>query len=251
MLQALIVDDETRSSAMLHSLIDEFCDEIAVVDTAHSVDTAAEAISNHANLDLLFLDIEMNTETGFDLLNRFKEIPFDVIFTTAHEGYALRAIKSCAIDYLLKPIDIQELKQAVSKVQEKKSKASFQSRFEVFMHNMRNDHKKENQQIAISTTDGLLFLNVMDVLRCQADGAYTSFHLKNGTKIFTSKNLKEYEGLMAGFNFFRVHHSYLINMEEIKKYVRGEGGYVVMSDDYVVDVSKRKKDAFLAQIAKI
>jgi two-component system, LytTR family, response regulator len=163
----------------------------------------------------------------------------------------LKAIKTCAIDYLLKPVDAEELQQAISKVQEKKSKASFQSKFETFMHNMRNSQKKDKQQIAVATTEGLVFLNVMDILRCQAEGAYTNFHMKNGSKVFVSKNLKEYERLLADFDFFRVHHSYLINMNEIKKYVRGEGGYVVMTDDFVVDVSKRKKEAFLMQIAKV
>lgn len=252
MLQAIIVDDESRSRDTLRKFVQEFCtEEVSVVATAESVDTALEAIVTHPGVDLLFLDIEMNRETGFDLLRRFGEIPFEVIFTTAHEGYALKAIKTCAIDYLLKPIDSKELQLAVSKVQDKRSKASFHQRFEAFMTNMQHPAKREKQQIAVATAEGLLFLNVVDILRCQADGAYTSFHLKSGAKVFVSKNLKEYEGLLAEYDFFRVHHSFIINMNEIKKYVRGEGGYVIMSDDFMVDVSKRKKDAFLARIAKV
>jgi two-component system LytT family response regulator len=252
MLQAIIVDDEARGRDTLRRLLEEFCPEwVKVVVMADSVDTAAEAILAHPGLDLLFLDIEMNRETGFDLLRRFREISFEVIFTTAHEGYALRAIKACAIDFLLKPIDIEELQTAVGKVLDKKSKTSFQGRFEAFLHNLQHTTRKDKQQVAVATTEGLLFLNVADILRCQADGAYTSFHLKNGTKVFVSKNLKEYESLLAEHDFFRVHHSFLINMNEIKKYVRGEGGYVIMTDDFMVDVSKRKKDAFLARIAKL
>jgi two-component system LytT family response regulator len=252
MLQAIIVDDEPRSRDTLRNFLNEFCpQQVNVVALADSVDTGAEAVLQHPDVDLLFLDIEMNRETGFDLLRRFREIPFEVIFTTAHEGYALKAIKTCAIDYLLKPIDIEELKSAVGKVQDKRSKASFHQRFEAFMHNMQHPARKEKQQIAVATTEGLLFLNIVDILRCEADGAYTGFHLKNGSKVFVSKNLKEYEGLLAEYGFFRVHHSFIINMNEIKKYVRGEGGYVIMSDDFMVDVSKRKKDAFLAQIAKL
>jgi two-component system LytT family response regulator len=252
MLQAIIVDDESRSRDTLRNFIHEFCaDKVSVVATAESVDSATEAILMHPGLDLLFLDIEMNRETGFDLLRRFREIPFEVIFTTAHEGYALKAIKTCAIDYLLKPIAIDELASAVNKVQDKRSKASFHQRFEAFMTNMQHPAKREKQQIAVATTEGLLFLNVVDILRCEADGAYTSFHLKNGSKVFVSKNLKEYEGLLAEYGFFRVHHSFVINMNEIKKYVRGEGGYVIMSDDFIVDVSKRKKEAFLAHISKV
>jgi two-component system LytT family response regulator len=252
MLQAIIVDDEARGRDTLRRLLEEFCAEsVQVVAAADSVDAAAAAIGAHPGLDLLFLDIEMNRETGFDLLRRFREIPFEVIFTTAHEGYALRAIKACAIDFLLKPIDIEELRAAVGKVEDKKSKASFQGRFETFLHNLQHTTRKDKQQIAVATTEGLLFLNVADILRCQADGAYTSFHLKNGSKVFVSKNLKEYEGLLAEHDFFRVHHSFLINMNEIRKYVRGEGGYVIMTDDFMVDVSKRRKDAFLARIAKV
>lgn len=251
MLQAIIVDDELKSRSRLHRLIDEFCEEVTVIDTVDSVDTAVEAIINHADLDVLFLDIELNKEFGFHLLNRFKEVPFEVIFTSAYEDYALKAIKCSAIDYLLKPLNVQELQSAVNKVREKKSKESWHRQLEALMKSMKNAQKKERKQIAISTQDGLLFVNVADILRCQADGSYTYFHLKNGMKVFTSRNLKEYEALLANFNFFRVHHSYLINMEEIKKYVRGEGGYVIMSDDFIVDVSKRKKEAFLAQVAKI
>jgi two-component system, LytTR family, response regulator len=251
MLQAIIVDDELKSRNTLHRLIDEFCEEVAVVDTADSVDTAVKAIINHTDLDVLFLDIELNKEFGFNLLNRFKEVPFEVIFTSARQDYALKAIKHSAIDYLLKPLNVLELQSAVNKVREKKSKESFHRQLEALMSSMKNSPKKDRQQIALSTQDGLLFVNVADILRCQADGSYTYFHLKNGLKVFTSGNLKEYEALLTPFNFFRIHHSFLINMAEIKKYVRGEGGYVIMSDDFTVDVSKRKKEAFLAQVSKV
>ena len=251
MLKAIIVDDERRSRDTLRNLLQEFCDEsVTVLAVVDSVNAATEAIITNPEVDLLFLDIEMNRETGFDLLGRFKEIPFEVIFTTAHEGYALKAIKFCAIDYLLKPIALDELQAAIAKVQSKKNKASFTQRFELFLSNMR-DNKKDKQQIAVGTGEGLFFLNIVDILRCEADGAYTKFHMKDGSRLFVSKNLKEYEGLLTDFDFFRVHHSFLINMKEIKKYVKGDGGYLIMSDGFVVDISKRKKDAFMSQIAKL
>lgn len=247
-IDAVIIDDEPRSREMLQNLINEYCKNIEVVATAGSVSAGIEAIAKYSP-DLLFLDIEMNKETGFDLLEQLKEIDFEVIFTTAHENYALKAFKFCAIDYLLKPIDVEELQLAVEKVEKKKSSSMFKEKFDLFMHNIKKGNNEE-QRLAVSTNDGLVFINVSDILRCEASGAYTHLHLKNKNRIVVSKNLKEFEQLLADHNFLRIHNSFIINLKEIKKYVRGDGGYVIMSDDASVDVSKRKKDVFLSHILK-
>ncbi len=245
---AVIIDDEARSREMLQNLISEYCRNIEVVAIADSVSSGIDAIAKHSP-DLLFLDIEMNKETGFDLLEQIKDIDFEVIFTTAHENYALKAFKFCAIDYLLKPINVEELQLAIEKVEKKKSSSMFKDKFDLFMHNIKKGNSND-QRLAVSTNEGLVFVNVSDILRCEAQGAYTFLHLKNKTKLVVSKNLKEYEQLLADHNFLRVHNSFIINLKEIKKYVRGDGGYVIMSDDETVDVSKRKKEQFLAHILK-
>ncbi len=245
---AIIIDDENRSREMLQNLINEYCKNIEVIATADSVTAGIEAINKYSP-DLLFLDIEMNKETGFDLLEEIDVIDFEVIFTTAHENYALKAFKFCAIDYLLKPIDVEELKLAIEKVEKKKSNSAFKEKFDLFMHNIKKGNN-DDQRLAVSTNEGLVFINVSDILRCEANGAYTYLHLKNKTRIVVSKNLKEYEQLLAEHNFLRVHNSFIINLKEIKKYVRGDGGYVIMSDDTTVDVSKRKKELFLSHILK-
>jgi two-component system, LytTR family, response regulator len=249
MIRALIIDDEERGRETLLNLLKTYCPEVKVLKLCDSVESGIKAIEEYAP-ELLFLDIEMNKATGFDLLEQLPGIDFDVIFTTAHENYALRAIKFCAIDYILKPIDVEELKVAVEKVITKKAKESFQAKFDLLLHNQHQSNPK-NHRIAVSTNDGLVFLNVSDIIRCEADGSYTLFCLKNNEKIFVSKNLKEYEDLLSDHNFFRVHNSSLINLKEIVKYVRGDGGYVIMTDNAKVDVSKRKKDAFLTLISKI
>jgi two-component system LytT family response regulator len=247
-IAAVIIDDENRSREMLQNLIAQYCSNVDVLTTADSVTSGIEAI-NKFSPDLLFLDIEMNKETGFDLLEQIKEINFEVIFTTAHENYALKAFKFCAIDYLLKPIAVEDLIQAVDKVEKKKSNSLFREKFDLFMHNVKKGNN-EDQRLAVSTTEGLVFINVSDILRCEANGAYTYLHLKDKTRLVVSKNLKEYEQLLSDHNFLRVHNSFIINMKEIKKYVRGDGGYVIMSDDTSVDISKRKKELFLSHILK-
>jgi two-component system LytT family response regulator len=207
-----------------------------------------KAIEKHQP-DLVFLDVEMPKNDGFELFNAIHPINFEVIFTTAHEQYALKAFRTTAIDYLLKPIDLDELVNAVKKVEEKRSNDTVNKNFEVFMNNLKSN--SANQQIAISSSDGLLFIKIENIVYLRGDGAYTYFFLKTGERITTSKNLKEYEDLLAEYDFFRVHKSYLIHLHEMKKYVRGEGGYVVMSNGDSADVSKRRKEAFLAALSKL
>jgi two-component system LytT family response regulator len=161
----------------------------------------------------------------------------------------LRAIKLSAIDYLLKPINVQELKIAIEKVEQKINRAMFNKSLEVLMNNFRNNY--HDHQIAISSTDGFVFVKVSNIIYLKSEGAYTCFFLKHDEKIITSKNIKEYEDLLTDHHFFRVHKSYIINMTEINKYVRGEGGYVIMSNNAMIDVSRRRKDDFLKMLNKV
>ena len=246
MLKAIIVDDEEKSRENLKIHLEEFCKNVEVLATAKSVDEGINAIEAFRP-DILFLDIQMQKETGFDLLNRIRKIDFEIIFTTAHAEYAIDAIKFSAIDYLLKPIDINDLKQAVRRVEKKLTNSNFKEQFEMLLHNFKADNA-ENYKLAIPSSDGLIFINIKEIIYCEALSNYTKIHMKDGKFYLVSKTLKEYETLLSNYSFFRIHHAYIINTKEIKKYVRGEGGYVIMNNDVSIDVSKRKKEQFLRKI---
>ncbi len=248
MLTAIIIDDEQKSREGLEAMLHDMVEGVSVVATADSVTNGVKAIKKN-NPDLVFLDIEMPKRDGFELFEAFETIDFEVVFTTAHEQYASKAFRTTAIDYLLKPIDLNLLQEAVERASKKREKDKVNKNFEVFVNNLKNN--KSNQQIAISSSDGLIFIKVENIIYLRGDGAYTYFFLKTGERITVSKNLKEYEDLLSEYDFFRVHKSYLIHMHEMKKYVRGEGGYVVMSNGDSVDVSKRRKENFLAALSKL
>src|SRR5688572_3299056 len=245
MLKALIVDDEPKARENLQILLHDFVEGVEAVGLCENIAEATEAVRAHAP-DVVFLDIQLQRETGFDLLTRLKEINFEVIFTTAYSEYAIKAFKFSAIDYLLKPIDIEELKRAVAKV-EKRKDDTIGSRLNELMNNLKTN-SVENYKLALPTSDGLVFIKMLDIIYCEASSNYTEITLADGKKYVVSRTLKEYEDLLEGYNFYRIHNSYLINLNAIKKYVRGDGGYVVMSDDKSLDVSKRKKDGFLSRI---
>lgn len=248
MLTAIIIDDEQKSREGLEAMLHNMVEGVSVVATADSVTTGIKAIVKNKP-DIVFLDIEMPKRDGFELFDAFDSIDFEVVFTTAHEQYASKAFRTTAIDYLIKPIDISLLKEAVERARKKRDKDKVNKNFEVFVNNMKTN--KNNQQIAISSSDGLLFIKIDNIIYLRGDGAYTYFFLKSGERITTSKNLKEYEDLLSEYDFFRVHKSSLIHLHEMKKYVRGEGGYVVMSNGDSVDVSKRRKEHFLAALSKL
>jgi len=245
MIRGIIVDDELKSRECLKILLEDFCEGVEVVALCQNVDEAIEAIQR-LHPDVVFLDIQLQRETGFDLLTRLKHFDFNVIFTTAYSEYAIKAFKFSAIDYLLKPIDIEELKRSLSKL-EKKMGNSITERLQQLMQNMRSE-SAGNFKLALPTMDGLIFVKVKNVLYCEASSNYTEITMEDNKKYIVSRTLKEYEDLLGDQDFFRVHHSTLINLNAIKKYVRGDGGYVIMNNDKSLDVSKRKKEAFLSRI---
>lgn len=248
MIKAIIIDDEKRSAKLLINLLKDYCPEVEVEGTASVVEEAFQLINKHEP-DVIFLDIEMQKESGFDLLQKFDKIKFEIIFTTAFEHYALRAIKHCAIDYLLKPIDVEELRAAVNKVQESNQQQQLNKKFEMLMQSM-DVNKPDKFQIALPTVKGMNIVYINEILYLKSERQYTVFYLKSGDTIMTSKNLGEYEELLMKHNFFRVHHSSLINLAEVKKYIREDGSYAVMSDGKHIDVSKRKKESFLKFFSK-
>lgn len=245
MLKSVIIDDELKSRESLRILIEDFCSNVEVSAVCQNVAEGIAAIERYRP-DVIFLDIQMQRETGFDLLNKIKEINFEVVFTTAYSEYAIKAFRFSAIDYLLKPIDIEELKAALSKV-ERKVIGGINSRLQQLMDNLKGGNP-ENFKLALPTSDGLIFIKVNDIVFCEASSNYTNIHMMDGKKHLVSRTLKEYEEMLTESNFFRIHHSYLINLHLVKKYVRGDGGYVIMNNDVSLDVSKRKKEAFLDRI---
>lgn len=246
MISAVIIDDEINNANYLHGLLESNIPDVVVKGIGLNVNEGIKLIQT-IQPSIVFLDIELQTSTGFDLLNIIGDINFSVIFTTAHERYALKAIKFAALDFLLKPIDKDELKVAINKAVKQKNKESLEKGIHVLIENIRK--KDDQKKIAISSTTGLQVLEMKDIVYLQSDGPYTTIYLKQSSKIVSSKHLKEYEELLAEFDFFRIHKSYMVNLTEIKQYSKSEGGFVVMSDGARVDVSQKKKDELINRLS--
>ena len=188
---------------------------------------------------------------GFDLLEKFDQVNFEVIFTTAYGHYAIKAIKFSALDYLLKPIDIDELNIAVRKVEDQINSTKDEQENESIKTLIENLNNTSMKKIAIPDLEGITFVDIDDIIRCEADRNYTCIHLKNGRKLLSSKVLKEYEKLFADYQFIRLHNSHIINLSHVKRYIKGEGGTVIMSDESSVDVSRRRKSEFLERLSRM
>jgi two-component system LytT family response regulator len=249
MVKTLLIDDEEKSRITLNNLITKHCPSLLVIDSCDSVANAIKSIAKNSP-DLVFLDIEMPFENGFTLFEKIKSPSFDVIFTTAYDQYAIKAIKYSALDYLLKPVDVEDLKNAVEKCGEKKkNNANRSDDYELLLSALKL--KNKSAKIAVPTFDGLQMVNANDIVKCIADESYTHITLVDGSKLVVSRILKEFEDLLSDFNFFRVHNSSLINLTHVKKYVKGDGGYVLMSDGETVEVSRRKKNELLSKLTLI
>ncbi|MEO6289257.1 MAG: LytTR family DNA-binding domain-containing protein [Ginsengibacter sp.] len=243
MIEAIIVDDEKHCIETLSILIKEYCSDVHVAETCRSAIQALEVI-NKLGPDLVFLDIEMPSMNGFEMLEHFSEIPFAIIFTTSYDQYAIRAIRFSALDYLLKPIDSVELKSAIKKVQEQRH-LPLAEQFQMLLKQI---HTKEHSfnKLAVPTAEGFELIPADQVMHCEASDNYTYLFLKNKNKIIACRTLKEIEEQLQDFNFFiRVHNSHIVNLNEVVKYVRGEGGYLVLSDGTSVNVSRTRKDMLL------
>ena len=243
MIKAILVDDEQHCLDTLQILLQEYCPQVEILERCRSPKAALEAIRK-LQPTLVFLDIEMPNMNGFELLEQLKPISFAVIFTTSYDQYAIKAIHISALDYLLKPVDPKELIAAINKVERQKAAPSAEQ-FQMLIDQIQQKGP-ELTKIAIPTSDGLELVHADQILRCEADDNYTHIFLKNKTKIVASRSLKEVEAQLQDFSFFiRVHHSYIVNLNEVTKYVRGEGGYVIMSDGSTVNVSRARKEALL------
>jgi two-component system, LytTR family, response regulator len=245
MIEALVIDDEPYSCEALVELLKKYCPEVHVAKVCHSGADALTAIKEFTP-ELLFLDIEMPRMNGFELLEKAGQINFELIFTTSYDQYAIKAIRMSALDYLLKPIDREELQAAVEKVKQRLSRPQMQQ-IEMLLQKLANP-AAPMLKIALPTMEGLQLVQIDSVIWCSSDSNYTSFHLKGKERMIVSKTLKEVEELLNEHSFLRVHHSSLVNLNEISKYVKGEGGYLAMSDGSHIDVSRSRKEMLLKRL---
>ena len=242
-IRAVIVDDEYESRQTLLNFLVKYCPDVTVSGQAGSV---AEAVSVIADLqpDLVFLDINMPAENGFQLFGKLQQHDFYTVFVTAYDEYALQAFKHHAVDYLLKPVDIHELIATVNRVVLLKDNKTKVHQLTALLDAFKQPVEK-NLKIALPVTEGLIYVRTADIVRCEANSNYTYIHFENGKKIVVSRTLAVYEDALKGRGFARVHHHHLINLHHVEKYVRGRGGVVIMSDSKEIQVSQRKKDEFL------
>jgi two-component system LytT family response regulator len=248
MLNAVIVDDEDSGVESLRLLLNKYCTNVNVVAVANSVSEAEEKIPP-LSPDIVFLDIAMPFANGFELLKRIKNKNFSVIFTTAYNEYALKAIKHSALDYLLKPIDPEELVLAIKKCEEhKSSKAPSLEKIENLVNALAQSSQKV-QKLPVPTLDEIMYVDIDTVIRLEADSNYTNIFLSDKQKLTSSKTLKEFESLLSGQKFFRIHKTHIVNLDFIKKYIKGDGGYVVMADGKTLEVSRLKKTELLLQMS--
>ena len=247
MIKAIIIDDEQHCINRLTKLINEYCsDEIELAGTFDTVEKGLEGIKK-LNPELVFLDVEIKDKTGFDLLKQVPEVDFEVIFTTAYDKYAVQAFKFSAVDYLLKPVDADDLQQALHKLRKKFSKTELSQKLDTLFHNLKTI-QGSSKKICVPVLNGLIFLNVDEIVRCESNINYTTLFTKDKQKILVAKTLKDFEELLSDYNFFRVHNSHLINLSYIKSYNKGKGGSISMTDGSEIEVSTRRKDEFLKKL---
>ncbi|HWB28514.1 MAG TPA: LytTR family DNA-binding domain-containing protein [Chitinophagaceae bacterium] len=247
MIHAIIVDDEQHCINHLRRLFAVMPgNDVHLVAEAQTLEDGLDAIKRYSP-EVVFLDVQLHDKTGFDLLLQLPVINFDVIFTTAYDKYAVQAFKFSAVDYLLKPVDAADLQHSLEKVKHNKQLKQASEKMDVLFHNLKAINGQV-KRICVPVSNGLEFLQVADILRCESHVNYTTLFLKDKRKLLVSKTLKEFEELLTEYNFFRVHNSHLINLAYIKSYNKGKGGVVVMTDGSQIDVSTRRKEDFLKRM---
>ncbi|MCK9271159.1 MAG: LytTR family DNA-binding domain-containing protein [Bacteroidales bacterium] len=244
MVKAVIIDDEKKSRQALTGLLERYCHNVIILGEAEGVRSGIEMIKS-TSPDVVFLDIQMQDGSGFRLLQSFEKIDFEIVFTTAFDQYAIKAIRFSALDYLLKPIVPQELMEAVRKVEDLKMarQQNIQENINVLLENIQNP--AESRKIILSTAEKIHVVDVDDIIRCESDNYYTKFFFLDGSRLLISKTLKENESLLRGHQFIRSHKSHLVNTKYIRGFVKSDGGYILMSDNSKVPVSRRRKELIM------
>ena len=248
MIRTVLIDDEIDSIRVLQRLLEGYCPEVSIVGKADGVEMGVHVIQS-TKPDLVFLDIEMTHGNAFDLLNQLQPVEFQVIFVTAFDNYAIRAFKYSAVDYLLKPIDIDDLRASLGRVLQRVQGKTFVDQMETLLYNVET-FQLTQQKMAVPTLTGLVFIPIKDIMRFEAKGSYTTIFLTNTEQIIATRNIKEYEDLLPSAIFCRVHNSHIINLHKIQKYHKGRGGYVVMEDGNTIEVASRRREEFLRRLLK-
>ncbi|MGH2665039.1 LytR/AlgR family response regulator transcription factor [Flavobacterium sp.] len=244
MITALLIDDDANLRNGMKSLLERYAPEIKIIGEADSVKTGIETMQL-LNPEVVFLDIQLGDGTGFDVLeeiaNKKGKSTSHIVFITAHEQYAVKAFRFSALDFLLKPVDPEELEKVVVKLKNVLHKNDSYAHIDLLLENIRK--KVDNfRRIALSTSDGIHLFEISDIIRCESEDNYTKFYIKNNKPILISKTLKEYEDMLTEHGFERIHQSHLINLSYLKSYIKKDGGYVVMADNSNLPISQRKKE---------
>ncbi len=247
-LTTLIIDDEPKGRNLLNELVKRYCPDVEVLGLAQSA-TEAIALIRQYNPDFIFLDIQMPEINGFQMIELMGHIDFEIVFVTAYNEFAVKAYKYAAFDYLLKPIDPDELNKTIERLKMKRQQVGLQERLSLLMKTL-EEPKKLPSKITVSNSDGISVLNISEIVYMEADGPYTTFFMANNSKLISSHNLKEYEDMLSEHGFFRSHHSFLLNLNHITKYLKSDG-YALMSNGKHVEVSKRRKDEFVQRITHL
>ena len=246
MLRAIIIDDERSSRNGLRQKLVNHCPEVNIIGECENGEDGIKSIEANKP-DIIFLDVEMPRMNGFTMLQQLQQHDFEIIFITAYDHYAIKAIKYSALDYLVKPVEIADLQSAVERASDKRKKTTGNMALETLLHNLVNK-EKEHHRIAIPSMEGLQFVETGDIIYLEAHSNYTNFYLSNNKKITVAKTLKDFEELLPASIFVRIHHAYIININCIQKYIKGEGGQVLMKNGATLDVARRKKEEFIKMI---
>lgn len=244
MLKAVMVDDDESNLSALTEKLNKHCPQVEIVARCASAAEGIQAIDTYRP-DMVFLDVEMPVMNGFAMLQHLTYKDFDLVFVTAYDHYAIKAIRYCALDYLVKPVEIEELKITVAKAATNHSRRDRRSQLELLLEHL---DKKRPHRITIPTSEGLRFIAIENIIYLEASNNYTNIYLLNQQKFLVTRTLKDFEEILPSEIFLRIHHSTIINRDCIEKYIRGDGGQVVMRNGTVLDVSKRKKTEFLEAI---
>ncbi|MBC7904684.1 MAG: response regulator transcription factor [Gemmatimonadaceae bacterium] len=248
MIRCILVDDESNSLEMMEWLLKTYCPQVVIEAMCNSAEKGIEAI-NKFRPDVVFLDIEMPHMNGFDMLEQFEKLSFDVVFTTAYDQFAIKAFKYSALNYLLKPVDPDDLKTTIERLESRKALPT-REQIDLLMQNVRGTSKQSISRIALTTNDGMMFVSTQDIIYCQSDSNYTNVVLTGGKKVLVSKVLKDIDDALHGSDFYRIHNSYLVNLNHIKKFVRGDGGYVIMDDGTTIGISRSRRQEFMELFEK-
>lgn len=248
-ISAIIIEDEASGLNNLQNILQQYCSHVEVIGTADSV-ASGVSLLNHPQINpaVVFMDINLPDGTVFQLIDRLSNINFEIIFVTAHEDHAIKACQYSSIGYIIKPIDPDLLVEAVQRISPRNPR-EISKRLDVLSSHYNNPNAF--RKMAISALDGIYFVNFADIVRLEAEDNYTHIHLKSGERMTASKTIKSYEEMLSPYNFYRVHKRHVINLNYMRKFVKGDGGYLIMDDGIKIEVSRRRRPAFMEQMRRL